>query len=192
MTQASAGSKADWTGERVVSARRDSEQNLGCLLVSPGLVKKSWTKHYTEEALKELFRHVNNNMPDSAKKKKLVRQLVKQTTTPSKDNLQVPAAAGKKHPRSRSFGGLIKRKNRGDQLTAEKRLRHVSPDPAAGRKHGKENVLLQSVNSPLLGQSGLVVKNQDFNFNKLKPMKATKDSPSVTRMCFSPAQEISV
>uniref|UniRef100_A0A8C6SIQ0 Rho GTPase activating protein 19 n=1 Tax=Neogobius melanostomus TaxID=47308 RepID=A0A8C6SIQ0_9GOBI len=30
---------------------------------------------YTEDALKDLFRHVNNNMPDSAKKKKLVRQV---------------------------------------------------------------------------------------------------------------------
>ncbi|KAJ0033480.1 hypothetical protein NQD34_000587 [Periophthalmus magnuspinnatus] len=62
---------------------------------------------YTEDALKELFRHVNNNMPDSAKKKKLVRQLVKQTGTPTSDCLQVPAGP-KKHPRSRSFGGLIK------------------------------------------------------------------------------------
>lgn len=32
-------------------------------------------QQYTEEALKELFRHVHQNMPDSAKKKKLVRQV---------------------------------------------------------------------------------------------------------------------
>lgn len=31
---------------------------------------------YTGEALKELFRHVNHNMPDSSKKKKLVRQVL--------------------------------------------------------------------------------------------------------------------
>lgn len=87
---------------------------------------------YTEEALNELFRHVNHNMPDSAKKKKLVRQvllgstqliwcnarvvcfiswnllllmqLVKETTviTP------LGRHANKKHARSRSFGGIIK------------------------------------------------------------------------------------
>lgn len=33
------------------------------------------TQQRTEEALKELFRHVHN-MPDSAKKKKLIRQVV--------------------------------------------------------------------------------------------------------------------
>lgn len=36
---------------------------------------QSPAQQYTEEALKELFRHVNQNMPDSAKKKKLVRQV---------------------------------------------------------------------------------------------------------------------
>uniref|UniRef100_A0A3P9QC26 Rho GTPase-activating protein 19 n=1 Tax=Poecilia reticulata TaxID=8081 RepID=A0A3P9QC26_POERE len=70
---------------------------------------QSPAQQYTEEALKELFRHVHQNMPDSAKKKKLVRQLVKQTQsgTSSEDHL-LPTAACKKHPRSRSFGGLIK------------------------------------------------------------------------------------
>ena len=32
-------------------------------------------QHHTEEALKELFRHVHHNMPDSAKKKKLIQQV---------------------------------------------------------------------------------------------------------------------
>lgn len=32
-------------------------------------------QQYTEEALKDLFVHVHLNMPDSAKKKKLVRQV---------------------------------------------------------------------------------------------------------------------
>lgn len=32
-------------------------------------------QQYTEEALQDLFRHVHHNMPDSAKKKKLVRQV---------------------------------------------------------------------------------------------------------------------
>ncbi|XP_062311906.1 rho GTPase-activating protein 19, partial [Osmerus eperlanus] len=84
--------------------------------------------HHTEEALKDLFRHVHDNMPDSAKKKKLIRQLAKQTTpgTPTGHH-QTHPGPGKKHPRSRSFGGLIKRRVRGDQPTAERKLRHVSP-----------------------------------------------------------------
>ncbi|KAK2817469.1 hypothetical protein Q5P01_025660 [Channa striata] len=160
---------------------------------------QSPAQQYTEEALKELFRHVHHNMPDSAKKKKLVRQLVKQTTsgTPTSEHHQAPPAPSKKHPRSRSFGGLIKRKARGDQLTAERRVRQISPDVVArtGRNPGKENANIQQVNSPLkgpvLGKAGLVVKN-DFTF-KDKALKVSKqDSPSVSRMYFSPPQEVSV
>ncbi|XP_069023477.1 rho GTPase-activating protein 19 [Embiotoca jacksoni] len=158
---------------------------------------QSPAQQYTEEALKELFRHVHHNMPDSAKKKKLVRQLVEQTT--SDESRQVPPAPGKKHPRSRSFGGLIKRRARGEQLTAERRVKHISPDTVsrAGRKPGKENVILQAVNSPftgpVLGKAGLVVKNPDFTFHKERaPKSSKKDSPCVSRMCFSPAQEISL
>ncbi|KAM4750838.1 rho GTPase-activating protein 19 isoform 3-T3 [Anableps anableps] len=154
---------------------------------------QSPAQQYTEEALKELFRHVHLNMPDSAKKKKLVRQLVKQTHsgTSNEDHL-LPPAASKKHPRSRSFGGLIKRKARGEQM----RERHISPE-VAGRKLGKENTLLQPVSSPsvgpVMGKAGLVVKNPDFTFHKDKALKVSKqDSPSVPRMCFSPAQEMSV
>uniref|UniRef100_G3N4V5 Rho GTPase-activating protein 19 n=1 Tax=Gasterosteus aculeatus aculeatus TaxID=481459 RepID=G3N4V5_GASAC len=160
---------------------------------------QSPAQQYTEEALKELFRHVHHNMPDSAKKKKLVRQLVKQATsgTPAGEEQRAAPAPGKKHPRSRSFGGLIKRRARGDQLTGERRLRLVSPDvSAAGSKPGKENVNLRAASSPLdarvLGKDGLVVKNPDFTFKKDKALKVSKDSPSVTRMCFSPAQEISL
>ncbi|XP_026160259.1 rho GTPase-activating protein 19 isoform X2 [Mastacembelus armatus] len=160
---------------------------------------QSPAQQYTEEALKELFRHVHHNMPDSAKKKKLVRQLVKQTNsgTPPNEHQHGPAAANKKHPRSRSFGGLIKRKARGEQLTAERLVRHISPDTVtrAGRKHGKENVILKAenitLNGPVLGKAGLVVKNPDFPFNKDKALKVSQDSPSVSKMCFSPAQEIS-
>ncbi|XP_042291320.1 rho GTPase-activating protein 19 isoform X1 [Thunnus maccoyii] len=162
---------------------------------------QSPAQQYTEEALKELFRHVHHNMPDSAKKKKLVRQLVKQTTsgTPTNERCQVPPGPSKKHLRSRSFGGLIKRKARGEQLTAERRLRHVSPDTVTrtGRKPGKENIILQQVNSPLngpvMGKAGLVVKNPDFSFNENKALKVSKqDTPSISRMCFSPAQDVSV
>ncbi|XP_028304838.1 rho GTPase-activating protein 19 isoform X2 [Gouania willdenowi] len=137
---------------------------------------------YTEDALKELFRHVHSNMPDSAKKKKLVRQLVKQTNsgTPPTEQNRVPPAANKKHPRSRSFGGLIKRKARGEQLTAERRVRHISPDviTRTERKVGKENIVQQSINSKindaLMGKMGLVVKNPDFVFHNDKRLKVSQ------------------
>ncbi|KAI4799050.1 hypothetical protein KUCAC02_019274 [Chaenocephalus aceratus] len=117
---------------------------------------QSPAQQYTEEALKDLFRHVNHSMPDSAKKKKLVRQLVKQTAsgTPTNDRLQVPTHCQQRNTHvPRSFGGLIKRKARGEQPTAERRLRQISPDvdSKSGRKAGKENVILQGVNSPLNG-----------------------------------------
>lgn len=150
------------------------------------------SSQYTEDALKELFRHVNNNMPDSAKKKKLVRQLVKQTGTPNSEGPQAQAGP-KKHPRSRSFGGLIRRKNRGEQLTTERRLRHISPDTAgrAGRKPGKENVFLLTMDSPhgpVLGKAGLILKNPDF---KDRMVKSSKASPLMPHSCFSP-QEVSL
>ncbi|XP_041867163.1 rho GTPase-activating protein 19-like isoform X1 [Melanotaenia boesemani] len=69
--------------------------------------KSSETHSYTESALKELYQHVNK-MPESAKKKKLIRQFEKQPAlTPSADK-QVPFI--RRHWRSRSLGGIIKRK----------------------------------------------------------------------------------
>ncbi|KAM6972539.1 rho GTPase-activating protein 19 [Aplochiton taeniatus] len=103
-------------------------------------------QHHTEEALRELFRHVHDNMPDSAKKKKLIRQLAKQTPgTPANEAQQTPSGPSKKHPRSRSFGGLIKRKVRGEQPTTERKARHVSTGTVGTTtgKQGKENAVLQ-------------------------------------------------
>lgn len=57
------------------------------------------TRSYTEKALKELFEQVNS-MPNSAKKKKIVKNMEKQGATPLKKN----------HKRSRTFGGMIKKK----------------------------------------------------------------------------------
>ncbi|KAG9346149.1 hypothetical protein JZ751_007967 [Albula glossodonta] len=117
------------------------------------------TQPHTEEALKELFRHVNNNMPDSAKKKKLIRQFTKQSTpgTPVYEGQTPPS---KKHARSRSFGGLIKRKVLRNEIAMEKRSRIVSPEEAkSSEKRGKENRSPEGVSS------------------------------SLTRACFSPAQE---
>ncbi|KPP80059.1 rho GTPase-activating protein 19-like, partial [Scleropages formosus] len=96
---------------------------------------------HTEEALKELFRHVTN-MPDSARKKKLIRQFVKQSTpgTPGYD-CQTPPCPGKKHPRSRSFGGIIKRKVLGNQAAAADRKGRAMPSAVnvPSMKQGKEN-----------------------------------------------------
>ncbi|XP_036404244.1 rho GTPase-activating protein 19 [Megalops cyprinoides] len=143
------------------------------------------SQHHTEEALKELFRHVNHNMPDSAKKKKLIRQFAKQSTpgTPVYD-CQTPP--GKKHTRSKSFGGLIKRKVLGNQVATEKRGRTVSPEGASiADRRGKENAVpdARTVNSP--GVVKVCPKAAD-------DLKREKVSSSLTRACFSPAQESGV
>uniref|UniRef100_A0A8C2Z5V8 Rho GTPase-activating protein 19 n=1 Tax=Cyclopterus lumpus TaxID=8103 RepID=A0A8C2Z5V8_CYCLU len=75
------------------------------------------TQSYTECALRELYQQVNN-LPESAKKKKLIRQFDKQPLlTPSADS-RTPFS--RKHWRSRSLGGIIKRKVLGSQVLPEK------------------------------------------------------------------------
>ncbi|KAL1005686.1 hypothetical protein UPYG_G00062300 [Umbra pygmaea] len=156
---------------------------------------------HTEEALKELFRHVHHNMPNSAKKKKLIRQLAKQTTpgSPVVNDYQTPPGQSKKHPRSRSFGGLIKRRHKGDQLAMEGRNRHISPEVVS--VVGQENVVLHSVNCPMtvnnnntpVLKGGVRVKASDsMALNRERVNRVTKDSPSISRMCFSPSVEKSM
>ncbi|KAM9727562.1 rho GTPase-activating protein 19-like [Menidia menidia] len=82
---------------------------------SPCSAKTS--KTYTESALRELYQQVNN-MPESAKKKKLIRQFEKQPMmTPPADS-RTPFI--RRHWRSRSLGGIIKRKVLGSQILTEK------------------------------------------------------------------------
>uniref|UniRef100_A0A3Q1I777 Rho GTPase-activating protein 19 n=1 Tax=Anabas testudineus TaxID=64144 RepID=A0A3Q1I777_ANATE len=82
-----------------------------------GTIRSSETQTYTETALRELYQQVNN-MPESAKKKKLIRQFEKQPLlTPSADS-RTPFS--RKHWRSRSLGGIIKRKVLGSQVLTEK------------------------------------------------------------------------
>ncbi|XP_069756522.1 rho GTPase-activating protein 19 isoform X1 [Narcine bancroftii] len=83
------------------------------------------TQQRTEEALKELFKHVSN-MPDSAKKKKLVRQFNKSSVVGTPEGFVSPRT--KKHVRSRSFGGLIKRKVLGGHYITERKSRILTPD----------------------------------------------------------------
>ncbi|KAJ8404928.1 hypothetical protein AAFF_G00333150 [Aldrovandia affinis] len=144
-------------------------------------------QHHTEEALKELFRHVNNNMPDSAKKKKLIRQFTKQST-PGTPVYECQTPPSKKHARSRSFGGLIKRKVLGNQLAMEKRNRILSPEVANGaEKRGKENSPEnRAMNSPALVKAGVCPKASDVILNR------EKISSSPTRVCFSPARESTI
>nr|XP_024647561.1 rho GTPase-activating protein 19 isoform X5 [Macaca nemestrina] len=87
------------------------------------------TQQHTEEALRELFQHVHN-MPESAKKKQLIRQFNKQslTQTPGRE----PSASQvQKRARSRSFSGLIKRKVLGNQMMSEKKKRNPTPESVA-------------------------------------------------------------
>ncbi|CAL8300314.1 unnamed protein product [Merluccius merluccius] len=74
------------------------------------------TRH-TEEALRELQQQISS-MPASAKKKKLIRQFEKQM--PGTPVPGPPTPFNRKHRRSRSFGGIIKRRVLGNQASADK------------------------------------------------------------------------
>ncbi|XP_034007700.1 rho GTPase-activating protein 19-like [Trematomus bernacchii] len=90
---------------------------------------------YTESALRELYQQVST-MPESAKKKKLIRQLDKQPLlTPSSD-CRTPFS--RKHWRSRSLGGMIKRKVLGSQVLREKENSRLPSPPPSGQLMAKE------------------------------------------------------
>ncbi|XP_077350499.1 rho GTPase-activating protein 19-like isoform X2 [Festucalex cinctus] len=80
-------------------------------------MKSMDTEGYTESALRELYQQINN-LPESAKKKKLIRQFQKQPmVTPTVDT---HSPLSRKHRRSRSLGGIIKRKVVGSQMSTGK------------------------------------------------------------------------
>ncbi|XP_068423292.1 rho GTPase-activating protein 19-like [Clinocottus analis] len=97
------------------------------------------TQSYTESALRELYQQVNH-MPESAKKKKLIRQFDKQPLlTPSADS-RTPL--NRKHWRSRSLGGIIKRKVLGSQVLPEKENNSLqSPRPRGQSMARQEKTL---------------------------------------------------
>ncbi|XP_040600449.1 rho GTPase-activating protein 19 isoform X4 [Mesocricetus auratus] len=107
------------------------------------------TQQHTEEALKELFQHVHN-MPDSTKKKQLIRQFHKQSLTQTPG--QEPSTPRvQKRARSRSFSGLIKRKVLGNQMMSEKKNKSPTPESVAMgelKRVSKENVSLFFSGSP--------------------------------------------
>ncbi|XP_069467686.1 rho GTPase-activating protein 19 isoform X2 [Ambystoma mexicanum] len=141
-------------------------------------VQQEETQHRTEVALKELFRHVHN-MPDSAKKKKLIRQFNKHPDggTPLSDR---DTPLGKKHIRSRSLGGLIKRKVLGNPVILEKRSRIVSAESLAAQElkgSFKENIFLlqQCQESPAVQMTrGRLKLSEDAQNRKVGSSKRTK------------------
>ncbi|XP_063289840.1 rho GTPase-activating protein 19 [Pelobates fuscus] len=103
------------------------------------------TQQHTEEALKELFRHVHS-MPDSAKKKRLIRQFHKHNPGTPISNSKEPSE--KKHTRSRSFSGMIKRKVLGGQVASEKKSKTITPPSSDRSDYAKENLKYMAVDSP--------------------------------------------
>ncbi|XP_078079105.1 rho GTPase-activating protein 19 isoform X1 [Mustelus asterias] len=131
---------------------------------------KEETQQHTEEALKELFKHVSN-MPDSAKKKRLVRQFHKSSVVGTPEGLISPKH--KKHVRSKSFGGRIKRKVLGGQYITERKSKILTPDTKTenrGHSHvdDMENVVQKCVESPALYFSRIRSKSTDEILNSRK------------------------
>uniref|UniRef100_A0ABM5G2D0 Rho GTPase-activating protein 19 isoform X1 n=1 Tax=Pogona vitticeps TaxID=103695 RepID=A0ABM5G2D0_9SAUR len=127
------------------------------------------TQQHTEEALKELFRHVHN-MPDSAKKKKLIEQFQKhpEVLTPQRGT---PTPQTQKRTRTHSFSGLIKRKVLGSHVSLDRKGKDVSPststkDPKSG---SKENVSL--LQTPTSSPTSTLIRA------KLKSLERRKEDP---------------
>ncbi|XP_061600767.1 rho GTPase-activating protein 19-like [Cololabis saira] len=113
----SSGNKDGATAALTTTSPSPSMRTVKAEISGSSCNEPSETPSYTECALKELYQQVSN-MPESAKKKKLIRQFEKQPSmTPSADS-QPPCI--RRHWRSRSLGGVIKRKLIGSQILTEK------------------------------------------------------------------------
>uniref|UniRef100_A0A8C0PEB5 Rho-GAP domain-containing protein n=1 Tax=Canis lupus familiaris TaxID=9615 RepID=A0A8C0PEB5_CANLF len=150
-----------YLGSRTQASKDDLDLIASCSTKSFQLAKsqkRNWvdscshqeeTQQRTEEALRELFQHVHN-MPESAKKKQLIRQFNKQsvTQTPGRES-STPRV--QKRARSRSFSGLIKRKVLGNQMMSEKKNKYPTPESVAIgelKRTSKENMNLLFSGSP--------------------------------------------
>ncbi|KAJ6669178.1 hypothetical protein lerEdw1_007987 [Lerista edwardsae] len=132
------------------------------------------TQQHTEEALKELFRHVHN-MPDSAKKKKLIQQFHKhpEALTPGTNT---PTPQTQKRARTRSFSGLIKRKVLGSQVSLDKKGKDVVLEPVStgATKHdSKENVSM--LQTPASSPTFSMIRG------KLKSFEPRKQAPPLIK-----------
>lgn len=87
---------------------------------STSTIKPSENQSYTEACLRELYEQVNS-MPESAKKKKLIRQFEKQSDSGSSAESRTPFT--RRHWRSRSVGAIIKKKALVGQIPTEKENR---------------------------------------------------------------------
>uniref|UniRef100_UPI00398E35B2 rho GTPase-activating protein 19 isoform X2 n=1 Tax=Pristiophorus japonicus TaxID=55135 RepID=UPI00398E35B2 len=146
---------------------------------------KEETQHCTEEALKELLKHVSN-MPESAKKKRLVRQFNKSSAVGTPEGFTPPRP--KKHVRSKSFGGLIKRKVLGSQYITERKSKILSPDTATEsigcpQVLAVENLFQKCVASPALRFSRIRSKSTD------EILDGRKEPIGVNRIITVPARE---
>lgn len=99
----------------------------------------SETEHqnYTQSALKELYQQVNK-MPESAKKKKLIKQFEKPLQTPSDSK----APFSRRHWRSRSLGERIKKKVLGSQILFDKENGRVK-SPQQSTSHESPKILIK-------------------------------------------------
>nr|XP_035124542.1 rho GTPase-activating protein 19 isoform X4 [Callithrix jacchus] len=155
------GARLHYLGSRTQASKDDLDLIASCHTKSFQLSKsqkRNWidscphqeeTQQHTEEALRELFQHVHN-MPESAKKKQLIRQFNKHslTQTPGREPSTYQV---QKRARSRSFSGLIKRKVLGNQMMSEKKKKNPTPESVAlGELKGasKENMNLLFSGSP--------------------------------------------
>ncbi|RXN02384.1 rho GTPase-activating protein 19-like [Labeo rohita] len=106
-----------------------SAHNLA-LMFAPHVI---WPKNMNASDLQENLKKLNSGMAFLIKHSQKIFRLGKQSTpgTPGSANT---TPTSKKHGRSRSFGGLIKKKVLGNHPAADRRGRHVSPP-------GKENII---------------------------------------------------
>ncbi|MED6255059.1 hypothetical protein ATANTOWER_004099, partial [Ataeniobius toweri] len=113
----SSGSKTGSIAAIIAPSPSPSMKSIAGETSSTGTIKPSENQSYTESCLRELYMQVNS-MPESAKKKKLIRQFEKQPDPTFSAETRTPFI--KRHWRSRSAGGVIKRKALGGQISAAK------------------------------------------------------------------------
>ncbi|XP_037551830.1 rho GTPase-activating protein 19 [Nematolebias whitei] len=97
-------------------------------------IKSSETQSYTESALRELYQQVSI-MPESAKKKKLIRQFEKQPEQTPLAHSQTPFI--RRHLRSRSLGEVIKE----SRAESERRTDVCRPERTNSTKTRQEKSL---------------------------------------------------
>ncbi|XP_049646362.1 rho GTPase-activating protein 19 [Suncus etruscus] len=152
--------RSHYLSSRTQASKDDLDLTLSCHAKSFQLVKsrqnqlesysQEETQQRTEEALRDLFQHVHN-MPESSKKKQLIRQFHKQSATQTPGR-EPSSPQMKKRVRSRSFSGLIKRKVLANPMMSERKPKCPTPEESVTlgelKKSSKENRKLLFSDSP--------------------------------------------